>query len=158
LTQVFVNLIGNALLHTPPGGSLRVLLAEAEKPSEGTLTDDETTSRLRGVFRRKGEKPEKADEVNQINCDDDGSSKAGSNWVQVTVVDSGEGIPEEELEHIFDRFYRVAKARERESGGTGLGLAIAKEFIQAHGGYIEAKSTPRVGSSFRIFLPVNKTE
>ena len=138
LTQVFVNLIGNALLHTPPGGSLRVLLAEAEKPVEDGMIDDETTHRLLDVFRRNTT-----------------SSLRSDGWVQVTVVDSGEGIPEEELEHIFDRFYRVDKARERENGGTGLGLAIAKEFIQAHGGAIQVESKPGVGSCFRIFLPIN---
>ena len=142
LTQVFVNLIGNALLHTPAGGSLRVLLAEAERPVEDGMIKDETTHRLRDVFRRKGEK---AEEVNGR----EGNSAVdlrSDGWVQVTVEDSGEGIPEEELEHIFNRFYRVNKARERESGGTGLGLAIAKEFIQAHGGSIQVESKPGVGS------------
>jgi len=154
LTQVFVNLIGNALLHTPPGGSLRVLLEEAEKPVEdGKVTDDETTHHWFDVFQRKGElqKTEgtnfKAENITTSNFPTDG-------WVQVSVEDSGEGIPEEELEHIFDRFYRVDKARERENGGTGLGLAIAKEFIQAHGGSIQVESKPGVGSCFRIFLPV----
>jgi Signal transduction histidine kinase len=153
LTQVFVNLIGNALLHTPSGGSLRVLLTEAERPAGDTLTEDETSRRLRGVFRRKGEK---ADEVNQVKRSDDYESYSGgsNDWVQVTVEDSGEGIPEDELDHIFDRFYRVDKARERESGGTGLGLAIAKEFIQAHGGSIQVKSEPGKGSCFRILLPI----
>jgi len=147
LTQVFVNLIGNALLHTPSGGSLRVLLAEAEKPVEDRLIQDETTHRLRDIFQRKEAK------VKEANRRLDNGT-ADSRWVQVTVEDSGEGIPEEELEHIFNRFYRVNKARERESGGTGLGLAIAKEFIQAHGGSIQVESKPGIGSCFRIFLPV----
>ena len=152
LTQVFVNLIGNALLHTPSGGSLSVLLAEAERPLEDAMIDDETRRRLRDVFRRKGEKTE---EANRNRRDDNGPREVRSDgWVQVTVVDSGEGIPEEELDHIFDRFYRVDKARERESGGTGLGLAIAKEFIQAHGGSIQVKSKPGVGSCFWISLPI----
>ncbi|ODA41450.1 Osmosensitive K+ channel histidine kinase KdpD [Desulfosporosinus sp. BG] len=148
LTQVFVNLIGNALLHTPPGGSLRVLLGEAERPVEDE-TVHEGNTRFRAVFRRKGEKPEEMDKAEKSK----GELRPGE-WVQVMVVDSGEGIPEEELEHIFDRFYRVDKARERESGGTGLGLAIAKEFIQAHGGSIHVKSKPGVGSCFQIFLPI----
>ncbi|MDR3600985.1 MAG: ATP-binding protein [Desulfosporosinus sp.] len=150
LTQVFVNIIGNALLHTPPGGSLRVLLTEAEKPLKNGLINDETTHRLRDVFRRKVEKLE---EVNRREEKNSGDLRS-TGWVQVAVEDSGEGIPEEELEHIFNRFYRVDKARERESGGTGLGLAIAKEFIQAHGGFIYAESKPGVGSRFRILLPV----
>jgi len=155
LTQVFVNLIGNALLHTPPGGSLRVLLAEAEKPVEDGMIDDETTHRLLDVFRRKGEKIQKAEEANCWADNNATSSLQSDGWVQVTVVDSGEGIPEKELEHIFDRFYRVDKARERENGGTGLGLAIAKEFIQAHGGVIQVQSKQGVGSCFKVSLPIN---
>jgi len=157
LTQVFVNLIGNALLHTLPGGSLRVLLSEAEKPVDHGMIEDEKTHRLLDVFRRKAERMQKAGEANfrEENDNNNCASKLRSDgWVQVTVVDSGEGIPEQELEHIFDRFYRVDKARERENGGTGLGLAIAKEFIQAHGGCIQVESKPGVGSRFRIFLPV----
>ena len=155
LTQVFVNLIGNALLHTPPGGSLRVLLVESEKPVEEGLIDDETTYRLLDVFRRK-EKTPRTEEVNFRENSTTTSNMQSDGWVQVTVVDSGEGIPEEELEHIFDRFYRVDKARERENGGTGLGLAIAKEFIQAHGGVIEVQSKLGVGSCFRISLPIHR--
>ncbi|HWQ43626.1 MAG TPA: ATP-binding protein [Desulfosporosinus sp.] len=153
LTQVFVNLIGNALLHTPPGGSLRVLLAEAERPAVVGVSDEEATRRLRDVFRRKGEK---AEEVNRREENSTGDLRSDG-WVQVTVADSGEGIPEGDLEHIFNRFYRIDKARERESGGTGLGLAIAKEFIQAHGGSIQVESKPGVGSSFRILLPMKQT-
>jgi len=150
LTQVFVNLIGNALLHTPAGGALRILLAEAERPIDDDMLKDETMHRLRDVFWRKGEK------IDDVNLREGNSAVdlRSDGWVQVTVVDSGEGIPAEELEHIFDRFYRVNKARERESGGTGLGLAIAREFIQAHGGSIQVESKPGVGSQFRIFLPV----
>ena len=147
LTQVFVNLIGNALLHTSPGGSLRVLLGEVEKPAENEKLNEGST-RLRAVFWRKGEK---AEDINKADKSK-GDPRSGD-WVQVMVEDSGEGIPEEDIEHIFDRFYRVDKARERESGGTGLGLAIAKEFIQAHGGSIHVKSQPGVGSCFQIFLP-----
>lgn len=156
LTQVFVNLIGNALLHTPPGGALRVLLAVAEKPVEDGMTVDETTHRLRDVFWRKGEKIPKTEEASRREEINATSSLQSDGWVQVTVVDSGEGIPEKELEHIFDRFYRVDKARERENGGTGLGLAIAKEFIQAHGGVIQVQSKQGVGSCFRILLPIKR--
>jgi two-component system sensor histidine kinase BaeS len=154
LTQVFVNLIGNALLHTPTEGYLRVLLEVGEKPVEVGIIDEQTTHRLLNVFRRKGEKIQKTDEANEREDNNTKISRPGG-WVQVAVVDSGEGIPEEELEHIFDRFYRVDKARERENGGTGLGLAIAKEFIQAHGGFIQVESKLGSGSCFRVFLPVS---
>ncbi len=156
LTQVFVNLIGNALLHTPPGGSLRVLLVEVEKPVEEDSIDEEPKHRLLDVFRRKGEQTPKTEEANWRDNKTFIGLNSEDGWVQVTVVDSGEGIPEGDLEHIFDRFYRVDKARERENGGTGLGLAIAKEFIQAHGGSIQVQSKPSVGSCFRITLPINR--
>lgn len=72
----------------------------------------------------------------------------------ITVMDAGIGIPAEDLEHIFDRFYRVNKARTRERGGSGLGLAIAKSIVDAHGGSILAESTVGVGSTFTVTIPV----
>jgi heavy metal sensor kinase len=72
---------------------------------------------------------------------------------KVTVSDTGIGIPAEHLSHIFDRFYRVDKARNREDGGTGLGLAIVKSLAEAHGGRVEVASTPGEGTSFAVFLP-----
>lgn len=72
----------------------------------------------------------------------------------VRVSDTGVGIPEEDLPHIFDRFYRVDKARSRETGGTGLGLSIVKQFVLLHGGTIDAKSAPGKGTTFIIELPL----
>jgi signal transduction histidine kinase len=74
--------------------------------------------------------------------------------VTLEVADEGPGIPEEHLERIFDRFYRVDKARSRNGGGVGLGLAIAKSIVTAHGGRIEAESTPGRGTVMRVYLPV----
>jgi two-component system, OmpR family, sensor histidine kinase ArlS len=72
----------------------------------------------------------------------------------VSIKDSGIGIPEEHLPHIFQRFYRVDKARSRDQGGTGLGLAIAKSIAESHGGRIEVESQAGQGSNFRVILPV----
>ena len=72
----------------------------------------------------------------------------------IRVTDTGVGIPQEDLPHIFDRFYRVDKARSRETGGTGLGLSIVKQFVLLHGGTIDAKSAPGKGSTFIIELPL----
>ncbi len=72
----------------------------------------------------------------------------------VAVADSGIGIPQEHLPHIFDRFYRIDKARNRADGGTGLGLAIVKSIVAAHSGRIEVTSTPGQGSVFTIRLPI----
>ncbi len=72
------------------------------------------------------------------------------------VGDTGIGIPEEDVNHIFDRFYRVDKARSRATGGTGLGLSIVRQMVQLHGGDITVESTPGEGSLFTVKLPVRK--
>ncbi|SDF15747.1 sensor histidine kinase [Sporolituus thermophilus] len=74
--------------------------------------------------------------------------------ILVTVEDSGQGIPPEDLPRVFDRFYRGDKARSREKGGTGLGLAIAKWIVEKHGGKIGVESTVGAGTKFSILLPV----
>lgn len=71
----------------------------------------------------------------------------------ISVRDEGSGIPETDLPRIFERFYRVEKARSRAEGGTGLGLAIVKHIAHVHGGQIEAESTLGKGSTFRLILP-----
>jgi two-component system, OmpR family, sensor histidine kinase CiaH len=71
---------------------------------------------------------------------------------RVTVADNGPGIPRESLPHVFERFYRVDRARSRDEGGTGLGLAIAREIVQAHGGSISVDSTPGAGTRFDVEL------
>jgi two-component system phosphate regulon sensor histidine kinase PhoR len=73
--------------------------------------------------------------------------------VEFFVRDSGAGIASEHLPRLFERFYRVDKARSRESGGTGLGLAIAKHIMLAHGGVIRAESELAHGSTFLFSLP-----
>ncbi|MYL53242.1 PAS domain S-box protein [Pontibacillus yanchengensis] len=78
--------------------------------------------------------------------------------VEITVTDSGVGIPEEDIPRIFERFYRVDKARSRNSGGTGLGLAIVKHIVEAHHGHIKVQSVNQEGTTFRIFLPEKFTK
>lgn len=106
LTQVFLNLMDNAIFHTPPEGYIRL------------------------------------------------SAEADSEWVRISVADTGVGIPEEDLERVFQRFYRVDKARSREHGGMGLGLAIVESIVKGHKGRITVSSELGRGSVFTVWLPV----
>ena len=76
--------------------------------------------------------------------------------LEVFVQDDGPGIPPEALDRIFERFYRVDKARSRDQGGTGLGLSIVKHIVQAHGGEVWAKSEPGKGATFFFTLPAGE--
>jgi signal transduction histidine kinase len=71
----------------------------------------------------------------------------------LTVTDTGVGIPSRDLPRIFERFYRVDRARSRETGGTGLGLAIVKHVVENHGGAVEVRSELGRGSTFEVRLP-----
>ena len=73
--------------------------------------------------------------------------------VFISVADTGIGIPEDEVNRIFERFYRVDKTRDRETGGTGLGLSIVKHAMQLHHGRIELESTPGTGTTIRAIFP-----
>lgn len=106
LTQVFYNLVDNAIKYTPEGG------------------------RVRAEVARNGRK------------------------AVVKVSDTGIGIPEADRLHIFDRFYRVDKARARATGGTGLGLSIVKQFVMLHEGAITVESVEEQGSVFTVELPI----
>ena len=107
LLQVLLNLVRNAITHTPPGGIVSVLL-----------------------------------------------ERAGPDNIALIVADTGSGIPPEDLEKIFDRFYRVDASRTRASGGFGLGLAIVHDLVTAMGGIVSVESKVGEGSAFRVTLPV----
>jgi two-component system phosphate regulon sensor histidine kinase PhoR len=90
------------------------------------------------------------------------SSEGKTVWVEaiqtgnetlISVRDQGCGIEKQHLSRLFERFYRVDKARSRQLGGTGLGLAIVKHIAQAHGGHVTVESIPGRGSTFSIHLP-----
>ena len=82
------------------------------------------------------------------------TAKARESEVELSISDTGEGIPSEHLPYIFERFYRVDKSRSRATGGTGLGLAIARQLVEAHGGRIEVESEVGQGAVFTFTLPV----
>jgi PAS domain S-box-containing protein len=126
LRQVIRNLVSNAIKYTPEGGQIRCEGAILSCPS---LTDDQE----REIWPGRTTLP-------------------GGFWAAWHVTDTGMGISEEHLPHLFDRFYRV-KAQ-RNTRGTGLGLAITKKLIELHGGHIAVASTLDEGSTFAIYLPL----
>ncbi|OEK06285.1 sensor histidine kinase [Roseivirga misakiensis] len=98
---------------------------------------------------------------NAIKYTDKGSIQVGfeveDDMVQVFVRDTGVGIPPEDLDRIFERFFRVDKSRSKESGGTGLGLAIVKHVVEAHNANINVVSTVNEGSNFSFKLPIGQS-
>jgi len=77
----------------------------------------------------------------------------GDKIIEMSVTDDGPGIPAESINRVFERFYRVDKARSREQGGTGLGLAIVKHIVQSHGGEVRVTSELEQGTTFYFTLP-----
>lgn len=106
LDRVFINLVGNAVKYTSPGGSVAV-----------TVKD-------------KGEE------------------------IQIEISDTGMGIPQEAIPHLFNEFYRAPNAKKSEEIGTGLGLIVVKDLVQAYGGNIKVKSKVGEGTTFTVTLPV----
>jgi len=100
---------------------------------------------------------ENAINYSPINTQVSVSASETDEIVEITVTDQGIGIPDGELDRIFERFYRVDPARSRETGGTGLGLSIVKHVATNHGGEVRVWSSPKVGSSFAIRLPIYST-
>lgn len=108
LSQVWSNLLHNAIKFTPEGGTISV----------------------------------------RLTCEDDAAV--------CTITDTGIGIPKENLIHIFERFYKVDKARDRSLGGNGLGLSLVKRIVECHGGQVSVRSEEGEGSTFAVTLPIQK--
>ena len=82
-----------------------------------------------------------------------GARPLDAGWVEVFVHNTGAGIPAEDLPRLFERFYRVDKARSRNLGGTGLGLTIVKHLVRGHRGEVRVESEPDRGATFYFTLP-----
>ena len=85
-------------------------------------------------------------------------ARATGPWVEIEVIDQGIGIPARDQERVFERFYRVDRARSRDTGGTGLGLAIVRHVVQNHDGEISVSSREGDGSTFTLRLPAGPAD
>jgi heavy metal sensor kinase len=124
IRELFLNLIENGIKYTENGGSIHITLTKDNLPYDRSFPN---------ANGREGEQTE---------------------FVKIIVSDTGMGIAKEDQERIFDRFFRVDKARSREQGGSGLGLSICKWIVEAHRGDISVASELEKGSSFIVKLPL----
>jgi two-component system sensor histidine kinase BarA len=124
IEKALMHLIDNAVKYSPPSSTVDIEIGVVEPRPEG---ESSIGFVLLAPLRR---------------------------FVQVAVRDAGPGIPEEQLDRIFDAFFQVDGSATRSHGGLGLGLALVRQFAQAHGGEIHVESTPGQGSVFRLLLPV----
>lgn len=139
-------------IHTFQGANERVIQLNVETEVEAVLVHGNAGQLQQIIYILVDNALKYSDDAINITLDNT------DNAVQLKVIDYGTGMSKEEQEHIFERFYRIDKARSRETGGTGLGLSIAKTIAEAHGGDIKVESHVGLGTIFILKLPIMKKE
>lgn len=133
IKQILINLIDNAIKYNEEGGKVWITVRDATESEQYAA---------------------EADEAEISYSDADRCAIPRLRMIVLTVRDTGLGIPADQLERLFERFYRVERSRSRELGGTGLGLSIVKHIARLYQGYATVESTLGEGSTFRVFLRI----
>lgn len=136
--QALVNLIDNAVKHSPPGAEVEIALEIVEAAAEDSSRSPHSTSPGTGI-RRPG-----------------AGVRPPSTWIRLSVRDHGPGIPPAEQARIFEPFYRRGSELRRETSGVGIGLSLVKHIVEAHAGRVWVDSEPGRGSRFVLELPVRE--
>jgi signal transduction histidine kinase len=159
LREILDNLIDNAIKYTPEGGQVTVSWRCDGAGSEERVGSEERGARSGERGARSEERGTRNEEHRTSSIEHPASSiEHPASSIQhpvarIAVRDTGIGIKPEDQRRVFERFYRVDKARSRELGGTGLGLAIVKHLVQSFGGKVGVQSEAGQGSTFTIELP-----
>lgn len=125
------------------------LAAAVQTRADEVLVDPERIAQVMGNLLDNAIRHSVAGSVVTVSC-----RRTETGWIELNVVDSGEGIAAEHIGHVFDRFYRADTARNRAQGGSGIGLTITRALVEAHGGHITAASPgPGKGARFTVHLP-----
>ena len=141
--------IGESVMHAQPLAERRGIAVHVVEPNERIkiLGDRRQLVSALGNLVENAVKYSEPDSHVEVSASSDGT------WVDLRVRDFGIGIPQKDLDRIFERFYRVDRARSRETGGTGLGLAIVRHVANNHGGEVTVSSTEGEGSTFTLRIP-----